>query len=57
MSKTWLSGRRERSSGELSARPRDNSIGTFAELIAIDQDDVTLKPAPTGRRHAAGARR
>ncbi|WP_029110160.1 NADP-dependent oxidoreductase [Mycobacterium sp. URHD0025] len=27
------------------ARPRDLRIGTFAEYIAIDQDDVALKPA------------
>jgi NADPH:quinone reductase-like Zn-dependent oxidoreductase len=27
------------------ARPRDLRIGTFAEFIAIDQDDVALKPA------------
>jgi NADPH:quinone reductase-like Zn-dependent oxidoreductase len=30
---------------EVFARPRDLRIGTFAELIAIDQDDVALKPA------------
>jgi NADPH:quinone reductase-like Zn-dependent oxidoreductase len=29
---------------EVYARPRDLRIGTFAELIAIDQDDVALKP-------------
>jgi NADPH:quinone reductase-like Zn-dependent oxidoreductase len=49
--------RRFKAGDEVYARPRDNRIGTFAELIAIDQDDATLKPAPTGRRHAAGARR
>ncbi|WP_433709250.1 NADP-dependent oxidoreductase [Nocardia sp. CA-084685] len=29
---------------EVYARPRDLRIGTFAESIAIDQDDVALKP-------------
>jgi NADPH:quinone reductase-like Zn-dependent oxidoreductase len=29
---------------EVYARPRDLRIGTFAELIAIDQDDVAPKP-------------
>jgi NADPH:quinone reductase-like Zn-dependent oxidoreductase len=30
---------------EVYARPRDLRIGTFAEYIAIDQDDVAAKPA------------
>lgn len=30
---------------EVYARPRDLRIGTFAEYIAIDQDDVARKPA------------
>ena len=30
---------------EVYARPRDLRIGTFAEYIAIDEDDVALKPA------------
>jgi NADPH:quinone reductase-like Zn-dependent oxidoreductase len=30
---------------EVYARPRDLRIGTFAEQIAIDTDDVALKPA------------
>jgi NADPH:quinone reductase-like Zn-dependent oxidoreductase len=29
---------------EVYARPRDLRIGTFAEFIAIDHDDVSLKP-------------
>ena len=29
---------------EVYARPRDLRIGTFAEFIAVDQDDVALKP-------------
>lgn len=30
---------------EIFARPRDRHIGTFAELIAIHEDDAALKPA------------
>ncbi|NHT75619.1 NADPH:quinone reductase-like Zn-dependent oxidoreductase [Rhizobium sp. PP-F2F-G38] len=30
---------------EIYARPRDHRIGTFAEFIAIHQDDVALKPS------------
>lgn len=29
---------------EIYARPRDHRVGTFAELIAIHEDDVALKP-------------
>lgn len=29
---------------EIYARPRDHRVGTFAELIAIHQDDAALKP-------------
>ena len=39
---------------EVYARPRDLGIGTFAEYIAIDQDDVALKPASLSL-HEAGA--
>ncbi len=39
---------------EVYARPRDGRIGTFAEAIAIDQDDVALKPANLGMAVAAG---
>jgi len=39
---------------EVFARPRDLRIGTFAEYIAIDQDDVALKPAALSL-HAAAA--
>src|SRR4051812_14636473 len=35
------------------ARPRDLRIGTFAEYIAIDQDDVALKPATLSLHEAA----
>ena len=43
---------------EVYARPRDLRIGTFAEHLAIDQDDVAPKPASLtparGGRGAAG---
>ena len=39
---------------EVYARPRDLRIGTFAEYIAIDQDDVARKPASL-RLHEAAA--
>lgn len=35
------------------ARPRDHRIGTFAELIAVDQDDVAPKPARLTMEEAA----
>lgn len=35
------------------ARPRDHRIGTFAELIAIDEADVALKPANISMEEAA----
>ena len=38
---------------EVFARPRDLRIGTFAEYIAIDQDDVALKPAALSLHEAA----
>ena len=38
---------------EVYARPRDLRIGTFAEYIAIDQDDVALKPASLTVHEAA----
>ena len=30
---------------EVYARPRDGRIGTFAERIAVDEDDLAIKPA------------
>ena len=36
------------------ARPRDGRIGTLAELIAVDQEDVALKPASLTMAEAAG---
>jgi NADPH:quinone reductase-like Zn-dependent oxidoreductase len=38
---------------EIYARPRDLRIGTFAEYIAIDQDDVAHKPASLTLHEAA----
>jgi NADPH:quinone reductase-like Zn-dependent oxidoreductase len=38
---------------EVFARPRDLRIGTFAEYIAIDQNDVAHKPASLTLREAA----
>lgn len=38
---------------EVYARPRDLRIGTFAEYIAIDQDDVALKPESLSLHEAA----
>ena len=42
-----------RVSDEVYARPRDLRIGTFAEYIAIDQDDVAPKPASLTLHEAA----
>src|SRR4051812_47840767 len=38
---------------QVYARPRDLRIGTFAEYIAIDQDDVAAKPASLTLHEAA----
>ncbi|HSV39145.1 MAG TPA: NADP-dependent oxidoreductase [Nocardioidaceae bacterium] len=38
---------------EVYSRPRDLRIGTFAEYIAIDQDDVALKPNSLSLQEAA----
>ena len=38
---------------EVYARPRDLRIGTFAEYIAIDHNDVALKPASLSVHEAA----
>ena len=38
---------------QVFARPRDLRIGTFAEYIAIDEDDVALKPATLSLHEAA----
>lgn len=38
---------------EIYARPRKNKIGTFAEYIAIHEDDITLKPKDLSFEEAA----
>lgn len=38
---------------QVYARPRDQRIGTFAELIAIDQDDLAPKPTSLTLQEAA----
>ena len=38
---------------EVYARPRDLRIGTFAEFVAIDEDDVALKPQSLSFEEAA----
>jgi NADPH:quinone reductase-like Zn-dependent oxidoreductase len=38
---------------EVYARPRDGRIGTFAERIAVDQDDLAIKPASLTMTEAA----
>ncbi len=38
---------------EVYARPDKDRIGTFADLIAIDQDDIALKPASLSMQEAA----
>jgi NADPH:quinone reductase-like Zn-dependent oxidoreductase len=38
---------------EVYARPDKDRIGTFAELIAIDQDDVAIKPTTLSMEEAA----
>ncbi|GAB2856381.1 NADP-dependent oxidoreductase [Actinocorallia aurea] len=38
---------------EVYARPGQDRIGTFAELIAVHQDDVAVKPATLTMREAA----
>ena len=38
---------------EVYARPRDGRIGTFAELIAVDENDLALKPKSLTMTEAA----
>jgi NADPH:quinone reductase-like Zn-dependent oxidoreductase len=38
---------------EVYARPRDGRIGTFAERIAVDEDDLAIKPANLSMAEAA----
>jgi NADPH:quinone reductase-like Zn-dependent oxidoreductase len=39
---------------QVYARPRDQRIGTFAQMMAVDQADVALKPATLTMEEAAG---
>jgi alcohol dehydrogenase len=39
---------------EVYSRPRNGRIGTFAELISVDQSEVALKPANVSFSQAAG---
>ena len=45
--------RRFKAGDEIYARPRDGRVGTFAELIAIDEADVALKPGNLTMEEAA----
>lgn len=45
--------RRFKPGDEIYARPRDGRVGTFAELIAIDEADVALKPKNLSMAEAA----
>src|SRR3954452_16958790 len=38
---------------EVYARPRDGHIGTFAERIAVQEDDLAIKPATLSMADAA----
>jgi NADPH:quinone reductase-like Zn-dependent oxidoreductase len=38
---------------QVFARPRDSRVGTFAEMIAVDQADLALKPANLTMEEAA----
>ncbi|MGZ2461711.1 NADP-dependent oxidoreductase [Rhizobium anhuiense] len=51
--KTGPSVRQFKVGDEVYARPRDHRIGTFAELIAVDQSDVALKPNNLSMTEAA----
>ena len=44
---------RFKSGDEIYARPRDGRIGTFAELIAVNEADVALKPKNLTMEEAA----
>ena len=45
--------RRFKTGDEVYARPADGRIGAFAEFIAIDQDDVAIKPKALSMEEAA----
>ena len=45
--------RRFKAGDEVYARPRDHRVGTFAEFIAINETDVSLKPKNISMEEAA----
>jgi NADPH:quinone reductase-like Zn-dependent oxidoreductase len=51
--RTGSKARRFKAGDEVYARPRDHRVGTFAELIAIDEADVALKPKNLNMAEAA----
>jgi NADPH:quinone reductase-like Zn-dependent oxidoreductase len=51
--RTGSKARRFKAGDEVYARPRDHRVGTFAELIAIDEADVALKPKSLNMAEAA----
>jgi NADPH:quinone reductase-like Zn-dependent oxidoreductase len=50
---TGPKARRFKVGDEVYARPRDHRVGTFAELIAVDEEDVALKPRNLSMAEAA----
>lgn len=51
--KTGSKAKRFKAGDEVYARPRDHRAGAFAELIAIDEADVALKPKNLSMTEAA----
>ena len=51
--KVGLSVKQFKTGDEVYARPADHRIGTFAELIAINENDVALKPGNLSMEEAA----
>lgn len=53
VARTGRSVKRFKVGDEVYARPRDHRVGTFAEFIAINEDDVALKPNNLSMEEAA----
>jgi NADPH:quinone reductase-like Zn-dependent oxidoreductase len=51
--KTGLGVKQFKAGDEVYARPADHRIGTFAEVIAINENDVALKPGNLSMEEAA----
>jgi NADPH:quinone reductase-like Zn-dependent oxidoreductase len=51
--RTGPRARRFKPGDEVYARPRDHRIGTFAEFIAVNEDDIALKPRNLSMAEAA----